>query len=189
MVLRPSTQPKFIADAAEEARKLMNSSQEQPETLVFDAALLSCQSGIPAQFVWPEEDKPTPDATEELVVPLIDLRAFLSGSPDAASEVSRQVGEACKSHGFFQVINHGIDPDLLTEAHSCVQAFFSMPLSEKQRAQRKPGESCGYASSFTGRFSSRLPWKETLSFRFSSSSDTALDYFIETLGEEFRHFG
>ncbi|MBA0757983.1 hypothetical protein Gotri_021026, partial [Gossypium trilobum] len=38
-------------------------------------------------------------------------------------------------------------------------------LSEKQKAKRKVGESYGYASSFVGRFSSKLPWKETLSFR------------------------
>ncbi|KAG0501364.1 hypothetical protein HPP92_001436 [Vanilla planifolia] len=65
-----------------------------------------------------------------------------------------------------------------------------MPLREKQRAQRKPEEICGYASSFTGRFSSKLPWKETLSFCFSPSSPTiVLDYFVRTLGEDFRHFG
>ncbi|ONK72722.1 uncharacterized protein A4U43_C04F22450, partial [Asparagus officinalis] len=81
--------------------------------------------------------------------------------------------------------------DLLVEAHDCVQSFFSMPLCEKQRAQRKPGESCGYASSFTGRFSSKLPWKETLSFRFSSSTSdiVVLNYFIRTLGEDFGRFG
>lgn len=169
------------------APKLMNSLQQTP--LVFDASLLSRQLELPAQFVWPEGEKPAPDSSEELVVPFIDLKKFLSGDPDSAFELSRQVGEACETHGFFQVVNHGIDSQLLAEAHSCVQSFFSMPLCEKQRAQRKAGESCGYTSSFTGRFSSKLPWKETLSFRFSSSSDAVLDYFVQTLGIEFRHFG
>lgn len=174
------------ADVAAVAAKPMKSTQP----LVFDAAVLSHQDEIPAQFIWPEEDKPRPDASEELNVPLIDLKGFLSGDPESAAEVTRLVGEACESHGFFQVINHGIDPELLAESHRCVQSFFSMPLGEKQRAQRKPGESCGYTSSFTGRFSSKLPWKETLSFRFpSSSSMDVLDYFIQTLGEDFRYFG
>ena len=46
--------------------------------------------------------------------------------------------------------------------------FFKLPFSEKQRALRKTGESYGYASSFTGRFSSKLPWKQTLSFRYAA---------------------
>ncbi|XP_020589787.1 gibberellin 20 oxidase 1-D-like [Phalaenopsis equestris] len=155
----------------------------------FDAAVLSQQQNIPAQFIWPEGEKPTPDASEELPVPLIDLAGFLSGQPESAAEVAFLVREACSSHGFFQVINHGIQPKLLDDAHRSIESFFSMPLHEKQRAQRKPGESCGYASSFTGRFSSKLPWKETLSFRFSPFSSVVLDYFANSLGEDFRHFG
>jgi gibberellin 20-oxidase len=70
--------------------------------------------------------------------------------------------------------------------------FFEVPLSQKQRAQRKTGEHCGYASSFTGRFSSKLPWKETLSFQFSdekNSPQIVKDYLCNTLGEDFEQFG
>ncbi|XP_010918994.1 gibberellin 20 oxidase 1-D-like [Elaeis guineensis] len=184
-----SPEPRLMTAAAAASAA---AAQQPPPPLVFDAAILSQRSDIPVQFVWPEEDKPTPDADEELTVPLIDLGGFLSGDPAATAEVSRLVAEACGRHGFFQVVNHGIPSGLLAEAHSCIEAFFSMPLAEKQRAQRKPGESCGYASSFTARFADRLPWKETLSFRFSSSPlspDIVQSYFVHTLGEDFRHFG
>ncbi|KAL6638308.1 hypothetical protein ACP70R_025880 [Stipagrostis hirtigluma subsp. patula] len=162
---------------------MVEAAQQQP--LVFDAARLSGQADIPQQFLWPADESPTPDAVEELPVPLIDL----SGDP---AEVLRQVGEACELHGFFQVVNHGIDAALLAEAHRCMDAFFTQPLPEKQRAQRRPGESCGYASSFTGRFASKLPWKETLSFRYSaspSSPDLVVDYFVSNLGEDYRRHG
>ncbi|VAI40665.1 unnamed protein product [Triticum turgidum subsp. durum] len=157
---------------------------------VFDAAVLSGRADIPSQFIWPEGESPTPDAAEELHVPLIDIGGMLSGDPRATAEVTRLVGEACERHGFFQVVNHGIDAELLADAHRCVDAFFTMPLPEKQRALRRPGESCGYASSFTGRFASKLPWKETLSFR-SCPSDPALvvDYIVATLGEDHRRLG
>ncbi|XP_042470498.1 gibberellin 20 oxidase 1-D-like [Zingiber officinale] len=159
----------------------------EAEAPVFDAAVLSLRADIPSQFVWPEEEKPTPDSQEELVVPLIDLGGLVSGH---AAVVARSVAAACEQHGFFQVVNHGIDAALIEEAHRCMEAFFGMPLLEKQRAQRRPGESCGYASSFTGRFASRLPWKETLSFRFSPSGDDIVrNYFATILGEEFCHLG
>ncbi|XP_042402295.1 gibberellin 20 oxidase 1-D-like isoform X1 [Zingiber officinale] len=180
MVLRAFSRPRETACAEKEAP-------------VFDAAVLSVQADIPAHFVWPEEEKPKPEAQEELVVPLIDLGQLLSGDAAAASAVTRSVASACERHGFFQVVNHGIDAELLAEAHRCADVFFQMPLPEKQRAQRRPGESCGYASSFTGRFASKLPWKETLSIHFSPTlaggGDVVLNYLITTLGEEFRQFG
>ncbi|KAI8545253.1 hypothetical protein RHMOL_Rhmol07G0026900 [Rhododendron molle] len=72
--------------------------------------------------------------------------------------------------------------------------FFGMSLPEKMRAQRKNGDHCGYASSFTGRFSSKLPWKETLSFGYCDDRDhrslnMVEDYFLSKLGEDFTQFG
>ncbi|XP_039007428.1 gibberellin 20 oxidase 1-like [Hibiscus syriacus] len=108
------------------------------------------------------------------------------------ASVSRLVGEACRQHGFFLVVNHGVDSTLVADAHSHMDNFFELPLADKQRAQRKLGEHSGYASSFTGRFSSKLPWKETLSFRYSAeknSSNIVHDYLVDKLGDLFEHFG
>ncbi|KAK3220854.1 hypothetical protein Dsin_014824 [Dipteronia sinensis] len=165
--------------------------QQQQQQLVFDASVLKHQTQIPKQFIWPDHEKPCPNAPP-LQVPLIDLGGFLSGDPVAASEASRLVGEACRKHGFFLVVNHGVDSSLIADAHRCMDNFFELPLTEKQRAQRKVGEHCGYASSFTGRFSSKLPWKETLSFRYSgeeTSTNVVQDYLQTTMGNEFKQFG
>nr|AMD09812.1 gibberellin 20-oxidase [Artocarpus altilis] len=162
---------------------------EDQKSLVLDASVLSHQSNIPTQFIWPDDEKPC-DNAPELPVPLVDLGGFLSGDPAAATEASRLVGEACGKHGFFLVVNHGVDRQLISDAHRYMDDFFELPLSEKQRAQRKAGEHCGYASSFTGRFSSKLPWKETLSFRYNNpSEDIVLDYFRNVLGSDFEQFG
>ncbi|KAF5761459.1 putative ent-kaurene synthase [Helianthus annuus] len=125
-------------------------------------------------------------------VPPSDLKGFLTGEPVAVSNAARLVDLSCRTHGFFQVINHGVDPRLIDEAHKIMDLFFAMPLSKKQRAHRKVGEYCGYASSFTNRFSSKLPWKETLSFRYSADpqcSNVVQDYFLNVMGEDFSHFG
>lgn len=167
-----------------------NSPQNQ-EQLVFDASVLRHQYNIPSQFIWPDEEKPG-NNTRELSVPLIDLGGFLSGDPAAGMEATRLVREACLKHGFFLVVNHGVDAKLISEAHGKMDSFFGLPLSEKQRAQRKVGELCGYASSFTGRFSSKLPWKETLSFSYSAeknSSNAVQEYLQNKMGENFSEFG
>ncbi|KAL1319245.1 hypothetical protein HN51_071542 [Arachis hypogaea] len=168
-----------------------NNKESETTPLVFDASILRHQHQIPSQFIWPDEEKPSLQVSK-LVIPLIDLGGFLSGDPAATMEAVRLVGEACKKHGFFLVVNHGINADLISNAHSYMDDFFELPLSQKQRAQRKTGEHCGYASSFTGRFSSKLPWKETLSFQFSaekSSPKIVKEYLSNTMGKEFEQFG
>lgn len=158
----------------------------------FDASILQHQSHIPPQFIWPDHEKPCPEPPPGLDVPPIDLGGFLSGDPEAVSNAARLIDEACRKHGFFLVVNHGIDMKLIEEAHKSMDLFFGMPLDVKERALRKPGEHCGYASSFTNRFSSKLPWKETLSFRYSGErhlSDIVETYFEQVMGQEYAAFG
>ncbi|GFP84754.1 gibberellin 20 oxidase 1-d [Phtheirospermum japonicum] len=155
---------------------------------VFDASVLQHQLNVPSQFVWPDHERPRA-GPPELQVPLIDIGGFLSGDPDASARASRLVGQACQKHGFFLVVNHGVSADLISDAHRYMDRFFCQTLHQKQRSLRKLGEHCGYASSFTGRFKTKLPWKETLSFEYSSQRNIVKDYFQRKLGEEFAHLG
>ncbi|KAG2729558.1 hypothetical protein I3843_01G250600 [Carya illinoinensis] len=165
--------------------------ENEPKTLVFDGSILQHESNIPSQFIWPDHERPSAELPE-FQVPPIDLKGIFSGDPLAVSTACRLVNEACKKHGFFLVTNHGVDSRLIAKAHEYMDDFFGMQLSEKQQAQRKIGDHCGYASSFTGRFSSKLPWKETLSFRYCASLHSPKiveGYVVNVMGEDFRPFG
>ncbi|KAL1808015.1 hypothetical protein DCAR_0727414 [Daucus carota subsp. sativus] len=167
-------------------------TNETKKELVFDASLFQHELNIPAQFIWPDHEKPCSDRSPPLVVPPIDLKGYLAGDPSAISNAIMLINEACQKHGFFQVVNHGIDLELINEAHKHISGFFGMPFLEKKRAEKKAGDISGYASSFTNRFSSKLPWKETLSFRYSADQQSANkveDYFTNAIGEDFRQFG
>ncbi|WOG91393.1 hypothetical protein DCAR_0310642 [Daucus carota subsp. sativus] len=162
-----------------------------PKSLVFDSSIIKNELNIPQEFIWPDHEKPS-SHTPQLDVPLVDVGGFLSGDPVAAEKASKLVGQACREHGFFLVTNHGVDGNLISDAHKSMDLFFELPLMEKQKAQRKLGEHCGYASSFTGRFSSKLPWKETLSFEHSTkktSSTLVEDYFASALGKDYAKLG
>ncbi|XP_010546074.1 PREDICTED: gibberellin 20 oxidase 3 [Tarenaya hassleriana] len=160
--------------------------------MIFDPRLLNLQPNVPTQFLWPDHEKPSM-SSPTLRIPLIDLAGFLSGDPLSASEASRLVADAGMRHGFFLVTNHGVDERLISRAHTCMDTFFTSPSCEKKRAQRKWGEMSGYASSFVGRFASKLPWKETLSFCYSSDkkthSETVKDYIYGTMGDGYEEFG
>ena len=164
-------------------------AKDEHQPLVFDASILGSQPNIPSQFIWPDHEKPCLEVPE-FVIPSIDFGVLLSGDPLAVSKAAELVNEACKKHGFFMVVNHGVDSGLIHKAHQYMDLFFGMQLSEKQKAQTKAGENYGYASSLVGRFSSKLPWKETLSFRYCPDSPNIVEeYVVSVIGEDFRHFG
>ncbi|EPS62210.1 gibberellin 20-oxidase [Genlisea aurea] len=187
------------SSSSNEVEENEKKSAPPPPPPVFDPSLLSCQLTIPREFVWPDHERPAAAAAPpgRLSVPAVDLSGFLSGDPAAAAEAVELVARACRTHGFFVVANRGgggvaVDAALVAEVHRCVDGFFRQPLSVKQRARRGVGEHCGYASSFAGRFSSKLPWKETLSFQYSSrpgSSRVVEEYFRNNLGEDFARMG
>ncbi|KAL9248140.1 hypothetical protein vseg_021496 [Gypsophila vaccaria] len=103
------------------------------------------------------------------------------------------INKACTSHGFFQVMNHGVDSTLIREAEDEMEGVFKLPLEKKLRVQRKAGDLCGYSGAHTDRFSKELPWKETFSFAYDyihqNGSPIVVDYVKNALGEEFQHTG
>ena len=149
------------------------------------------ESKVPESFVWPDDLKGSQEVPV-LHVPHIDINKFMSGKESDVEEVTRLVDEACRKHGFFVVVNHGVDMKVMESLHECMSEFFSMPMDVKQRAHRKFGENFGYAYSFFVRFSSNLPWKETFSLpcvAAGENSSSAYDYVIEKLGSSFSHHG
>ncbi|XVE77015.1 hypothetical protein DITRI_Ditri13aG0028000 [Diplodiscus trichospermus] len=165
-------------------------AKKEHQPLVFDASILRSETEIPSQFIWPDHQKPSLQVPVLENIPTVDMGVLLSGDPLAVSKVVELVKEACKKYGFFLVVNHGVDPGLIEKAYQYMDLFFGMELSEKQKAQIKVGERYGYTSSFVGRFSSKLPWKETMFLPYSSGSQNIVEeYFVSRMGEDFRHFG
>lgn len=60
-------------------------------------------------------------------VPVIDLR-----HPDGDAAVTAALWDAATSVGFFTVVNHGIDLDLIDAQFAAAEAFFAQPLATKE---------------------------------------------------------
>ncbi|CAD5196684.1 unnamed protein product [Musa acuminata subsp. malaccensis] len=158
--------------------------------VIFDSSSLRQQTTIPKAFIWPSTDRPA--ATEELDAPVVDLGGFFHGDEESTMRAAKLVANACERHGFFQVVNHGVGELLARDALDCTDEFFRLPLCDKLRARRKPGGVWGYSGAHADRFSSKLPWKETLSFGYreaAGSERIVIDYFVSVLGEEFERMG
>ena len=76
--------------------------------------------------------------------PIIDLG---EGSEEGAApaHLAEKIGVACRDIGFFYVVNHGVDRDLMNAAFAQSRRFFALPLADKQAiAIEKVGGNRGY---------------------------------------------
>lgn len=63
-------------------------------------------------------------------VPVIDVAPLVTGRGDTDA-VARQLDRACRSHGFFTVVGHGLAPALQADLDAASRAFFALPHERK----------------------------------------------------------
>ncbi|GLJ11991.1 hypothetical protein SUGI_0181580 [Cryptomeria japonica] len=106
----------------------------------------------------------------EIELPLVDLD--LLNSEQGRSKLTKIIREACEDWGFFNVINHGVDSDLIQAIDSVSRDLFTLPAEIKEKAVFST-----YFDGYTGR-SAALPYRESMSFSrvlFSDSVDRISD--------------
>ena len=70
-----------------------------------------------------------PDAAEE--IPVIDLAAYLAGTPGAREAAGAALRHALENVGFYFVTGHGVDQALVDAAFDAAARFHAQPLEEK----------------------------------------------------------
>ncbi|RCV35685.1 hypothetical protein SETIT_7G259600v2 [Setaria italica] len=68
-------------------------------------------------------------------LPVVDLTPFLTWDEGGIARGTDTVREACRTHGFFRVVNHGVPAELLARALEQSAAFFALPDEEKARVR------------------------------------------------------
>ncbi|XP_045790569.1 gibberellin 20 oxidase 1-D-like [Trifolium pratense] len=168
----------------------LNNQNKVHQNHFYDPSWLQKQRNVPMNFVWPKEY--LVNANEEFQAPLIDLDGFLKGNKEDTQNVAKLISKACSTHGIFQVINHGVDLSLISDAYDQMDGFFKLPIDRKLSVRKVKGSMWGYSGAHADRFSSKLPWKETLSFPFHDNDTfepVVTNYFDSTLGEDFQQAG
>ncbi len=84
-------------------------------------------------------------ATQAPAIPTVDLRAFLTGTPDAQRRIAAEVDEICRTTGFVVIENHGVAEDIIAAAWEASREFFDLPLRAKLEVRPDdPGCPRGY---------------------------------------------
>ena len=71
-------------------------------------------------------------------VPVIDIAPLRANDRAGKDEVARQIDRACTETGFFCIIGHGIDPQLIARTRHVATQFFALPEERKLAIKRRP---------------------------------------------------
>ena len=71
-------------------------------------------------------------------IPILDVGALVTGAT-ACEAVSAEIGRACRDHGFFYVVGHGVDEGLLGRLEAESRRFFARELDAKLKLRMELG--------------------------------------------------
>ncbi|KAG2305892.1 hypothetical protein Bca52824_025640 [Brassica carinata] len=118
---------------------------------------------LPDRFIKPPSQRPNETITinhqsegAAINIPVIDLSSILSGN----QEEKERVSEACREFGFFQVINHGVRPELMAGAREAWRSFFHLPVEAKEDYSNSPSTYEGYGSRLGVEKGALLDWND-----------------------------
>ncbi|KAF9604476.1 hypothetical protein IFM89_006798 [Coptis chinensis] len=112
---------------------------------------------IPDRFVRDMAERPS-TATPSMHIPVIDLSKLIEGDRDQSHTELSKLAVSCEEWGFFQVVNHGIDKEMLRSIEKVAMEFFMLPLEEKQKYPMAPGTVQGYGQAFVFSENQKLDW-------------------------------
>lgn len=116
---------------------------------------------IPACYVKPAPERPISldsNHREAANIPLVDLGNYLIGEDDG--DTLSRIDEACLEWGFFQVVNHGVAPELMDRMREVWRAFFHLPMEAKQVYANSPKTYEGYGSRLGVEKGAVLDWSD-----------------------------
>ncbi|KAI4302677.1 hypothetical protein MLD38_038397 [Melastoma candidum] len=139
---------------------MSNSLDYWPEPIVRVRSL--SESGItriPSRYVKPLPDRPTSFSGFDTKsnIPVIDLGGESGGWSEA---ILGRINEACRDWGFFQVVNHGVDPGIMREMREKWREFFHLPEELKAEYSNNPCTYEGYGSRLGVEKGAVLDWSD-----------------------------
>ncbi|GAU38549.1 hypothetical protein TSUD_320210 [Trifolium subterraneum] len=116
---------------------------------------------VPQRFVRDMKERPTLQTSLSLPstnMPVIDFSKLSKGTKEEFLNELYKLSTACEEWGFFQVINHEIDLNLIENIEDMSKEFFMLPLEEKQKYPMAPGTVQGYGQAFVFSEDQKLDW-------------------------------
>ncbi|KAF3781215.1 Flavanone 3-dioxygenase [Nymphaea thermarum] len=123
----------------------MAANLEQAKALKPFLPSQSKELTVPSAFIRNKEERPkvVHDAFSN-DVPIISFDDIDSADSSRRTTVFRNIVDALENWGIFQVIDHGVDPMLVSAMADLSTRFFQLPVEEKLRFEMTAGKRGGY---------------------------------------------
>lgn len=130
-----------------------------PKTLTS----LSDTNTFESRFERDEDERPkVPYNVFSDDIPVISLAGILDES--RRPEIRRKIVEACEEWGIFQVVDHGVDLDLISQMTTLARDFFALPPEEKLRYDMSGGKKGGFIVSSHLQGEAVMDWREMVTY-------------------------
>ncbi|KAF8406562.1 hypothetical protein HHK36_008650 [Tetracentron sinense] len=115
-------------------------------------------------FVRDEDERPKVAYNQfSSEIPVISL-AGINESEGRRSEICRKIVESCEDWGVFQVVDHGIEPNLISNMTRLAREFFALPPEEKLRFDMSGGKKGGFIVSSHLQGEAVQDWREIVTY-------------------------
>ncbi|GER54723.1 2-oxoglutarate (2OG) and Fe(II)-dependent oxygenase superfamily protein [Striga asiatica] len=114
---------------------------------------------IPSQFIQPPDQRLSHiQVSTQKSIPTIDVSQW------ADTKTAQSICEAAKTWGFFQIVNHGIPPEVMENVKRASHDFFGLPVEERRKylKENSPTQSVMLKTSFSPLAEKVLEWKDYL---------------------------
>ncbi|KAK1284972.1 Protein SRG1 [Acorus calamus] len=122
----------------------MDCLKDWPEPVISVETLTGLPT-IPERYIKPPSQRPNITTTSSNQnIPTIDLAALRQGLDD--HKAMEGIQKACREWGFFILVNHGVEPELMRAMRGVWRRFFYLPIEEKKRYANSPATYEGFGS-------------------------------------------
>nr|WPN08180.1 flavanone 3-hydroxylase [Hemerocallis middendorffii] len=117
---------------------------------------------LKASFVRDEDERPKVayDVFSN-EIPVISLRGM---EGERRGEICREIVAACEDWGIFQVVDHGVDSDLIGDMTRLAREFFALPAEDKLRFDMSGGKKGGFIVSSHLQGEAVQDWREIVTY-------------------------
>ncbi|KAL3643582.1 Oxoglutarate-dependent flavonoid 7-O-demethylase 1 [Castilleja foliolosa] len=131
-----------------------------------------------------DQDHPLPSNYSLPQIPVVDFQKLFD--PDFTDIELHKLHYACQEWGFFQVINHGVDNEVIESMKLEIEGFFNLPIEEKKKYNQEAGDVEGYGQAFVVSEEQKLDWADMF-FIFTLPTHLRKQHLIPKLPATFRN--
>nr|QKF30903.1 flavanone 3-hydroxylase [Osmanthus fragrans] len=125
---------------------------------------LAQEKTLQSQFIRDEDERPKVAYNQfSNEIPVISL-AGIDDAGGKRSEICKKIVEACEDWGIFQVVDHGVDSNLISDMTCLAREFFDLPEKEKLRFDMSGGKKGGFIVSSHLQGEAVRDWREIVTY-------------------------